>query len=141
MSVFWASLREETFPSPSLQLLKGMEVSQKWTGKADHTGKAGVVLLFPPPLPPFGQSLISIISDVPMLRHQIRHMAHRESARTSRGVKPQVAPVVAMSYLQMSPTGRALKDHPVFSWKAHKMSTGQMAEDVTADPDSCGVLS
>lgn len=85
MSIFWATLREETFPSPFLQLLKGMEVSQKWTGVADHTGIAGAVLVFPLPLPPFGQSLISIISDVPMLRHQIRHMAHRESARTSGG--------------------------------------------------------
>lgn len=83
MSVFWANLRDETFPFPFLQLLKGMDISQKWTGMSDHTGKAGVVLLFPPPLLQFGQSSIFIIGDVPMLRHQIRHVAHRESAKTS----------------------------------------------------------
>lgn len=59
------------------------DISQKWAGVSDHTGKSGVILLFPPPLPPFGQSSVSIINDFPMLRHQIRHMAHRESARTS----------------------------------------------------------
>lgn len=47
-------------------------------------------------------------------------------------VQPRVAPEVGMSNSQMSPTG-APKDCPVFSWEAHKMSTGAMAGDGTAD--------
>lgn len=77
MSVSWATLRGEPFPPPFLQLLKGMEISQKWTGVANLTGKAGVILSsFTSPSPP----IISIISDVPMFMHQIRHVAHATHA-------------------------------------------------------------
>lgn len=85
MSISWASVEGETFPSPFLQLLKGMEISQKRTGIANLNGKAGVgLLLFTSPSLPFGQSIISIISDVPMFMQQSHeYTAHRTSTRNN----------------------------------------------------------